>query len=210
MDVNSFAQCLSYVATISKATPLYEKLLPVATTIIGIAVGFLLNIAKESKKEKRETQEKKDCIATEINRMKQTALACYKVSLKILDTNMQQKSSNGHSMPGRVEPILIQEYFKSVAHTYPTETQGHILHMLDLAATLSALCAISRSNPSSIQEESEAAANVFSNAVFCYAICDAILNNTQPDYRQQFDIAKRYDIKSTYLDQLKTNVVEGH
>lgn len=59
MDVNSFAQCLSYVATISKATPLYEKLLPVATTIIGIAVGFLLNIAKESKKEKEKHKKRK-------------------------------------------------------------------------------------------------------------------------------------------------------
>lgn len=201
MDLESFSQCLSYISTITKPSNSFEKILPVISTILGIVIGYILNNFRERQKESRTNEQKRKCISEDIDRLKSVAKKCIKESLYILDANIKGEIARGHSMPARAEPILVNEYFSQVAHTYSTEDREKILHMLDLASSLSERAAQSRLQHDDPRTEGMAAHNVLTHAVFCYCICEAILENKKPDYDQVHKIAEKYDFKSTYLDK---------
>lgn len=209
MDLESFTQCLNYISTTAKPASQFnqaiDKALPVATTIVGILIGFVLNISRERSKEKKTIKDKKQCISEEVERIKISSKLCYKQALFILGVNMEGKFARGHSMPPRVEPVLTNEYFKTIAHSYKPSTRENILHLLDLAAALTERVAIARTQAESVQKEFDSAHNVLTHSAFCYAICEAILEDREPDYSNLYAIADKYEFESPFLDKYRTS-----
>lgn len=200
MDVENFTQCLNYLSTVAKPNSPFEKILPIVTTVFGIFFGYILNHIRDRSKEIKTANQKRQCITEDVGRVKDVAKRCIKEALLILGENMSGKVANGHSMPARAEPTLIHEYFAEVAHTYTTLEREKILHMLDLASSLTERTTASRLKYDNAKAEFIEAHNTLTHAVFCYAICEAILENKEPEYDQLFKIADKYNFNSAYLE----------
>lgn len=128
MDIDSFDQCLSYIVTTKNKSTL-ETVLPMLTTLLGVIIGFGINYLRDTRKETKETTNKKMCINEDIQRILQMSEQAFKESFTINDAALKNQPFIGHRLPSDIDSPCLDEYFASVAHTYSTAERNHFFYL---------------------------------------------------------------------------------
>lgn len=120
MDIDSFAQCLTYIqATPAKSS--VDKFLPLAGTIIGAGLAFCLNYFSTTRKEAKAKAAKKKCCEEDIHELMHTCKHALRSLLEICETIATKNRPTGHNLPSAVSFPLLDKYYPEIAHTFSVD-----------------------------------------------------------------------------------------
>lgn len=120
MDIDGFAQCLTYIqATTVKSS--VDKFLPLAGTIIGAALAFGLNYFSTTRKEAKTKAAKKKCCEEDIHELMHTCKHALGSLLEICETIATKNRPTGHNLPSAVSLPLLDKYYPEIAHTFSVD-----------------------------------------------------------------------------------------
>lgn len=212
MDIDSFNQCLTYAGNMSNGKGI-DKIITAATTMTGVIIGFTLNIARESWKKTKENSNKKTCIVEDVKRAQSAIHAVFKESLKMIDANNLGGTISGHRLPPKIDIVLIEEYFTSIAHTYTPDERTSILSLINLIVEINDQLTVfrGRGDPLPHTTFENTLHNLLNHACYCSAFCDSFFEGgKEPDYNQAIPIADKLGINSAFIEHLRQRREESN
>jgi hypothetical protein len=202
MDIDSFNQCLTYTANLGNGKSI-DKIITAPTTMIGVIIGFTLNVVRESWKKRKENSNKKTCILEDVKRAQSAVHETFTESLKMIDTNNSGESISGHRLPPKIDIMLIEEYFTSIAHTYTSDERTSILALVNLIGETNEQLASfrGRGDPLPYSTFKNAIHNLLNHACYCSALCESFFDGgKKPDYNQLIVIADKLGVNSEFIE----------
>lgn len=120
MDMDSFAQCLSYVQATTVKSWL-DKFLPLVGTIVGAGVAFTLNYYSTTRKEAKAKIAKKECCEEDIHELMHICKQALVNLLEICETIAMKDRPVGHNLPSTVSLPLLEKYYPEIAHQFSVD-----------------------------------------------------------------------------------------
>lgn len=202
--MDSFAQCLNYIATTGKGKSSVELLIPVISSLSGVVIGFGMTLIRDKSKTKKENANKVMCIEEDVDRIRRAAGHVFTEALRLIDLVRAKTLPKSHAMPGEINSPYLDKHFVEIAHLFSLEQRHNIASMLpsikDINADLKQL-----SDPgvaSNLDSIRRCCFNIASLAVFCIERCDVFLDGA-PEYKHDWiSIAKRFDVQSEFINEL--------
>lgn len=181
-----------------------ELLLPVASSLLGIVVGFSLNLFRDKSKSKKENTNKMMCITEDIDRIRREASFVFTEAVRHLDAIGKGSQIVAHRLPGEIYSPYIEKHFVEIAHLYTQQQRNNIVSMLptlkDVNAIIKAL-----TTPKTMEDRTEykrQCMNAGNLAIFCIERCDVFLDGPPEYFADWFSTAQRFDVKSEFIDDL--------
>lgn len=212
MDIDSFNQCLTYATNLGNGKSV-DKIITASTTMAGVIIGFTLNIARESWKKRKENSNKKTCILEDVKRAQSAIHTIFTESLKMIDTNNSGDKISGHRLPPKIDIMLIEEYFTSIAHTYTADERTSILALVNLIVETNDQLAVFRGRGAPLPHSTfeNTLHNLLNHACYCSALCDSFFEGgKKPDYNQIILIADKLGINSAFIESLRQRRKESN
>jgi len=120
MDIDSFAQCLTYIQATTVKTSA-DKFLPLAGTIVGAGLAFALNHFSATRKEAKTKVAKKECCEEDIHELMHICRHTLESLLEICGTIAMKSRPTGHNLPSAVSSPLLDKYYPEIAHTFSVD-----------------------------------------------------------------------------------------
>ncbi|VVO65907.1 hypothetical protein PS903_01023 [Pseudomonas fluorescens] len=176
MDIDSFGQCLSYIAATNKKSTM-ETIFPMLTTLLGVIVGFGINYLRDTNKARKEASNKRKCIDEDIQRILRSSEQAFKECLRILDSALKNQPFRGYRLPADIDSPCLDEYFASIAHKYSQEERHHIFLLIPYLNSLNECLQKVKDirDPSNFDETIILSRNAVGMAHHCAGICKAIM-----------------------------------
>ncbi|NWB25804.1 hypothetical protein [Pseudomonas gingeri] len=212
MDIETFNQCLTYAASLGDGKYI-DKFIAVATTLAGIIIGFTLNIFRESIKKRKENSDKKICIMEDVKRTQSALGTIITESLRMIDATNAGEDVPGHRLPSKIESMLIEEYFPSVAHSYTADERTSILSLINLLGETNDQLTRFRGRTDQPHRTILLTSlhNLNNAAYYCFALCDSFVESgKKPNYNQLIEIADRLKISSAFVESLRSRRTEAN
>gem|GEM_PF-2231222 len=177
MDIDSFAQCLSFVQATTITKPPVEKYLPIIGTLLGTGVGFGLNQVVTRLKDGKSKKNKQTCCYEECHELKHLCSEMVKALVEAAGLVAQKKRPASHTFPFSIRLPLMDEYYPEVAHSFSSNQRHWIRYILrnvtDINDSLSK--ALSQEDKRSIYKISAWIVDLLSVLIDTYKMCDQIL-----------------------------------
>ncbi|MBF7144662.1 MULTISPECIES: hypothetical protein [Pseudomonas] len=120
MDMDGFAQCLSYIqATTVKSW--VDKFLPLMGTVLGAGLAFSLNYYSTARKEARAKIAKKECCEEDIHELMHICKQALVNLLEICEPIATKARPIGHNLPSTVSLPLLDKYYPEIAHSFSVD-----------------------------------------------------------------------------------------
>ncbi|HGJ9252225.1 hypothetical protein DY989_26975 [Pseudomonas aeruginosa] len=136
MDIDNFAQCISYMRGVVEAKSFWEKALPYGGGVLGVLIGFYANAIKEKLKEGRDTENKMMCIKEDVHRARNSFELAVIESMKALGLLKRNQALKEHNMPNDFSLPMLDEYFYEVAHKYSSNERYWLKELLSYSDSL--------------------------------------------------------------------------
>lgn len=207
MDIETFNNCLSYISLAQREKPNLELLLPLATTAIGIFIGFGINVIRDRKKENRAVKNKKMCINEELERMRSELEHIFTECIKIYDSATAQQAILGHQIPEEIDTPFLREHFVSIAHRY-TKPEREALTLIAPAVkyinhSLHAFMSTYNSC-SNINQTAIGSLNILSCTIHGYQCLEVIAQKEKKSKKTTIiELANKLSITSVYVEHLR-------
>ncbi|MBK5401116.1 hypothetical protein JFU47_31055 [Pseudomonas sp. TH39(2020)] len=120
MDIDGFAQCLTYIQATTVKTSV-DKFLPLAGTIVGAGLAFGLNYFSTTRKEAKTKVAKKSCCEEDIHELMHICKHTLGSLLEICETIATKNRPAGHDLPSAVSLPLLDKYYSEIAHTFSVD-----------------------------------------------------------------------------------------
>lgn len=120
MDIEQFAQCLSYIKS-SATTSTVDKLIPLVGTFLGAILGFGLNFFSTSRKEAKTNKAKKACCEEDIDELMHVSKHGLLSLLEISQTIFEKERPTGHNLPSSINTPLLDKYYPDIAHSFSVD-----------------------------------------------------------------------------------------
>jgi len=120
MDIDGFAQCLSYMQATAVKTST-DRFLPLAGTILGAGLAFGLNYFSTTRKEAKTKVAKKKCCEEDVHELIHICEHTLRSILEICDTIVTKNRPTGHNLPSAVSLPLLDKYYPEIAHTFSVD-----------------------------------------------------------------------------------------
>lgn len=204
LEIESFAQCLNYIATTDKGKSSIELLIPVISTLSGVIIGFGMNVIRDKSKTKKENANKVMCIEEDADRIRRASGHVFTEAIRLIDLVRTGTLPKSHGMPGEINSPYLDKHFIEIAHLFSLDQRHNIAALFpslkDINADLKSLSTPSIS--SDLASLRRCCFNIASLAVFCIERCDVFLDGA-PEYRYDWIyIAKRLNIQSNIINEL--------
>ncbi|MEX5551573.1 hypothetical protein [Pseudomonas pergaminensis] len=207
MDIETFHNCLSYLSLAQREKSSLELLLPIATTAIGIFIGFGINVIRDRKKDDSAVKNKKMCINEELERTRSELEHIFKECIKIYDSAAAQQAVLGHQIPEEIDTPFLREHFVSIAHRY-TKLEREALTQIAPAVkyinhSLHAFMSTYH-NPSNTNQIAIGSLNILSCTIHGYQCLEVIDQKEKKSKKTTIiEIANKLSITSAYVDHLR-------
>lgn len=204
VELESFTQCLSYLEAIGKPKDSLGMILPVVSSLLGIAVGFGLNFFRDWWKSRKETNNKKMCIHEDVVRLCRIADDVFVQSLHFIDEQEAGKKVLAHNLPRGINTPYIEKHFIEVAHLYSEQQRHDIVSLIPRLTGLNAIL-LELYEPAIIDSAVDSfRCFVSASATITYILehCEQFLGG--PIKPQSWvGIADRLEIKSAYIERMR-------
>lgn len=120
MDIDGFAQCLTYIQATTVKTSV-DKFLPLAGAIVGAGLAFGLNYFSTTRKEAKTKVAKKKCCEEDIHELMHICKHTMGSLLEICEIIATKNRPTGHSLPSAVSLPLLDKYYPEIAHTFSVD-----------------------------------------------------------------------------------------
>ena len=117
MDIDGFAQCLTYIQATTVKTSV-DKFLPLAGTIVGAGLAFALNYFSATRKEAKTKVAKKECCEEDIHELMHVCKHTLESLLEICEIIATKNRPTGHNLLSTVSLPLLDKYYPEIAHTF--------------------------------------------------------------------------------------------
>ncbi len=120
MDIDGFAQCLTYIQATTVKTSV-DKFLPLAGAIVGAGLAFGLNYFSTNRKEAKTKVAKKKCCEEDIHELMHICKHTMGSLLEICEIIATKSRPTGHGLPSAVSLPLLDKYYPEIAHTFSVD-----------------------------------------------------------------------------------------
>ncbi|HBO4455640.1 hypothetical protein ISX54_05195 [Pseudomonas aeruginosa] len=136
MDIDNFAQCISYMRGVVETKSLWEKALPYGGGVLGVLIGFYANAIKEKLKEGRDTANKMMCIKEDVHRARNSFELAVIEGMKALGRLKRDQTLKEHNMPSDFSLPMLDEYFYEIAHKYSSDERYWLKELISYSDSL--------------------------------------------------------------------------
>lgn len=208
LNIEDFSSCLNYVQAMPAKKDTFDILLPVATTAIGVLLGFGINYYRDRAKENKTTANKLVCIKEEIHRIHTNLEHVFSECISLHEKLITEEEFIGHSLPGRIDSFFIDENFISIAHELTTEERNYFSNLLSLLSKQNEhLKSMHETfNPKKLEHWQNNSLNTLNNALFCVRKCRTLMNNGQKTDLSLVDLADELNITSTFIEYNRNHI----
>lgn len=207
MEVEAFAQCLSYLEAVQNKKTGVDSLLPIATTAIGIFIGFGINVIRDRAKDSKATKNKKMCITEELEQIKLHLEHVFMESLKVHDSSVAQEVVVGHRLPSEIDTPFLDEYYVGIAHRYTQEERGCISALTPIIKEINKCLGAFKDGAigsNNFNQLGIASLNVLSCTVHCYQIFESMLKKERKSKKLLIvELADKLKFSSVYVEKLR-------
>lgn len=182
-----------------------ELIFPVVSSLLGIVVGFSLNLFRDRSKSRKENANKKMCIAEDIDRIRREAGHVFTEAVKHLDALEKGLQIAAHRMPGEINSPYVDKHFIEIAHLYTLEQRHNIVSMLPTLKDINAIFK-DLADPKTLKGRAEfklQCMNLGNLAIFCIERCDVFSDGPPEYFADWFSTAIRLNIESEFIDELR-------
>ncbi|WP_223473796.1 hypothetical protein [Pseudomonas sp. BF-B-27] len=182
-----------------------ELILPVASSLFGIFVGFSLNLLRDMFKSRKENTNKMTCIAEDIDRIRLDASRVFIEAVKHLDAMGKGSLIVAHRMPGEINSPYVDKHFVEIAHLYTQQQRHNIVSMLPTLKDINAIIK-SLGDPETkadLVSYKRQCMNAGNLAIFCIERCDVVSDGPPKYHEDWFSIAMRLNVESEFINELR-------
>lgn len=202
--MEGFLQCLSYMAANEKEKDWVETLLPYAFSLLGVVIGFSLNLLRDKSKSKKENANKVMCIEEDVHRLRQAAQHLFTEINEHIDLLYKGGIPTSHRMGTSILVPSIDKYFIEVAHLFTQEQRHNIVSMLPNLESINKILEV-LSVPVDLKDTRQAKLNFLnagSDSIFIIERCNVFFDGT-PEYHECWvSVAETLGIKSDFITNL--------
>ncbi|UTL80428.1 hypothetical protein [Pseudomonas putida] len=136
MDIVDFDQCLFYLGMASKSKSNLEVLLPYGAGLVGVLVGFLINVARDKLKDKSSSKNKMECIDEDVHRLRHLMKFSMLELVETLNAISEKRKPTGANIPSSFKAPLLEDFFVDVAYKYDVQVRYHLKELITHTAKL--------------------------------------------------------------------------
>lgn len=129
MDLDSFSQCIQYIQS-NRVGFSYDKLIPVASALIGSVIGFKLNQYSGEKKDRRVIENKVVVCKEEVEELQNSAKEIALETCDIFKHIVTFRSFDLHHLPPSVNSMFLDKCFVDVSHEFSSNQRKVITQLL--------------------------------------------------------------------------------
>ncbi|HCF5910772.1 hypothetical protein [Pseudomonas aeruginosa] len=126
MDIDSFNQCLSYVRELPQGGFGVDKFVPWLSGTVGVVIGFVVNFLRDSFKERKGFGNKLVCIDEDVHYLREQFKNIILAAIEKLGQVSRNQVSADHLFPGRLEAVMLESYFREIAHLYDVNQRYYL------------------------------------------------------------------------------------
>ncbi|WP_404941681.1 hypothetical protein [Pseudomonas danubii] len=209
MEIEAFTQCLSYLEAVQNKKTGIDALLPIATTAIGIFIGFGINVIRDRAKDSKATKNKKMCITEELNQIKLLLEHLFTESLRIYDSSVAQEVIAGHRLPSEIDTPFLDEYYVGIAHRYTQEERECIAALTLIIKEINKCLEAFKEdagNSKNFNRLGISSLNIISSTAHCYQTFESMLRKEKkPKKLLIIELADKLKLSSTYIEKLRAS-----
>ena len=136
MDFVGFDQCLFYLGMASQSKSKLEQLLPYGAGLVGVVVGFLINMVRDKLKDKSASRNKMICIDEDVHRLRHLMQCAVLEFVEVLCALHDKKKPSGANVPSSFKAPLLDGFFVDVAVKYDVQVRYHLKELITHTAKL--------------------------------------------------------------------------
>ena len=202
--MESFSQCLSYMTANGKEKSLMETLLPYASSLLGVVIGFSLNLLRDNSKSKKENANKLMCIEEDVRRLRQAAHHLF-IEINVhIDLLYKGVIPTTHRMGSSVLAPSLDKYFIEVAHLFTQEQRHNIVSMLPNIESINELLKTLSDpvDPKDIIQAKRNFLNAGSNSIYIIERCNVFFDGAPEFHECWLSVAETLGIESDFISNL--------
>lgn len=206
MDIDSFAQCLSFMQATSNVRLPVEKYLPVIGTLIGTGLGFGLNQYVTKRKENNSEKAKIASCFEECHELQHISSTMIEALAQAAGRLAIKERPIDHNFPINIDLILINKYYPEIAHRLSVDQRYWIRlvlrNVVDINDSLTAV--LNSGDESSLYRISIWVINLIDTLIWNYKICDYILNDKQIEHLPNEEILFKFSDDKKLVECIRT------
>ncbi|WP_447096800.1 hypothetical protein [Pseudomonas sp. CF10PS3] len=214
MDIDGFAQCLTYIQATTVKTSA-DKFLPLAGAIVGAGLAFGLNYFSTARKEAKTKVAKKNCCEEDINELMHICKHALGSLLEICETIATKNRPTGHNLLSAVSLPLLDKYYPEIAHTFSVDQRYWIKlifrHVDDINKDLELL--IKKEAETSLFRISLLVINLEICLLEVYKRCYCIMNDNKFEFSEHDEALAELGMaqeRIAWLSMLKSNAEKAN
>lgn len=206
VDMESFTQCLQYITATQTSKSVVEKIIPLASPLVGVIIGATITVWREGIKDRRTLRNKKICVLEEIHLTRASLEHIFKETLALLDAANKEKILPGNRLPTELCMPFLDKYFTEVAYSYPKEQRQQIMSLSPLINETSRNLGKFSSVVPTLNDATYSIAllNLLSQTIYCHRKIETALGVKHREIKECIiELADRLKIESAYVDKLR-------
>ncbi|OKA24517.1 hypothetical protein [Pseudomonas versuta] len=214
MDIDGFAQCLTYIQATAVKTST-DKYLPLAGAIVGAGLAFGLNYFSTTRKEAKTKNAKKECCEEDLHELMHVCKHALESLLEVCDKIATKNRPTGHNLPSIVSLPLLDKYYPEIAHTFSVDQRYWIKlvfrHVDEINKYLEQL--IEHDAETSLFRISILVINLEACLFEVYKHCYCIISNNKFDFSDHDDALAELGVTQEqieWLNMLKSNAEKAN
>lgn len=136
MDIVDFNQCLFYLEMASQSKSKFELLLPYGAGLVGVMVGFIINMARDKLKDRAINKNKMVCIDEDVHRLRHLLQYAILEFVEVLCALNEKKKPTGANVASSFKAPLLEDFFVDVATKYDVQVRYHLKELITHTAKL--------------------------------------------------------------------------
>lgn len=214
MDIDGFAQCLTYIQATAVKTST-DKYLPLAGAIVGAGLAFGLNYFSTTRKEAKTKNAKKECCEEDLHELMHVCKHALESLLEVCDKIATKNRPTGHNLPSTVSLPLLDKYYPEIAHKFSVDQRYWIKlvfrHVDEINKYLEQL--IEHDAETSLFRISILVINLEACLFEVYKHCYCIISNNKFDFSDHDDALAELGVTQElieWLNVLKSNAEKAN
>lgn len=214
MDIDGFAQCLTYIQATTVKTST-DKFLPLVGAIFGAGLAFSLNYFSTTRKEAKTKVAKKECCEEDIHELMHICKHSLGNLLEMCETIATNNRPTGHNLPSTVSLPLLDKYYPEIAHVFSVDQRYWIKlvfrHVNDISKYLEMLT--EHEAETSLFRISVLVINLEACLLEAYKRCYCILSNNKFEFSEHDDALAELGVtpeRIEWLNMLKSNAEKAN
>lgn len=136
MDISDFNQCLFYLGMTSQSKSKLELILPYGAGLVGVVVGFVINMVRDKLKDKSAVKNKMICIDEDVHRLRHLFQHSILEFVEVLYALNERRNPTGANVPSSFKAPLLEDFFVDVAAKYDVQIRYHLKELITHTANL--------------------------------------------------------------------------